>query len=98
MARHPASVVRSVLGPPVNTPERERFFLFELEIYLRTRKGDIRKFLKKQGLVRWWRAKKVGGRQKAWTTARGVALSIAYFRAKQGAKPFKETRPLKAQH
>ena len=94
MTRHPASDERSVLGPAAKPVKGERFFLFEISAFLRCSQGELAKFLRREGLLR--RLGRGTGRAPAfWTSARGLALSVAHFRAVQGAKYVKGEDPLR---
>lgn len=83
MARHPASDERSVLGPPAKPRKGERFFVNEIASFLRARRKDVAVFLRDQGMLRMLYP---GARRDhvQCTTARGLALCIAHFRAIQG--------------
>lgn len=62
----------------------ERFFLVEIGAFLRASPGGIAKFLRREGLLR--AAPRGSGRAPVlYTSARGVALAVAHFRAIQGA-------------
>ncbi len=94
MTRHPASDERSVLGPAAKHVKGERFFLAEIAGFLRCSRGDLAKFLRREGQLR---ALYPGPCRDAvrWTTARGFALAVAHFRALQGAKYLKGKDPLR---
>lgn len=94
MARHPASDERSVLGPPGKSVKGERFYLVEIAQFVRTRPGLLAKFLRREGLLR--AATRGSGRAPVlYTSARGVALAIAHFRAIQGAQYAKGQDPMR---
>ncbi len=83
MARHPASDERSVLPPPSKARKGERFYVAEIASFLRVSPHRILVFLRDQSMLRRTRP----GPQRQWvnwTTARGVGLCIAHFRAIQG--------------
>lgn len=83
MARHPASDERSVLGPPAKPRKGERFFVNEIASFLRARRREVAIFLRDQGMLQLVYP---GCRRPhlQCTTARGLALCIAHFRAIQG--------------
>lgn len=85
MTRRPVSDERSVVGPAGKTAEGERFYLKELAPFLRANGGDVAGFLRSRHLLR---TVELGTGRKAlrWTSARGVALAVAHFRAIQGRK------------
>lgn len=85
MARHPASDECAVLGPPGKPVKGERFFLREIAAFLRCSLPELAKFLKSRHLVRLL---PIGPVRKPLmiTSARGFALAVAHFRAKQGAR------------
>jgi hypothetical protein len=94
MARHPASDERSVLGPPAKLVKGERFFVIEISAFLRCSPGNVAGFLRREGLLKkmWGR----GQRPPAlWTTARGMALCVAHFRAILGEKYQQGRDPLR---
>lgn len=94
MTRHPASDERSVLGPPAKPVKGERFFVKEMAPFLRVTPAAVKKFLRREGLLR-----KLGmgtGRDGAfYTGARGLALLVAHFRAIQGAEYQRGKDPLR---
>jgi hypothetical protein len=92
MARHPASDERSVLGPPGKSVKGERFYLVEIAQFVRTQPGNLAKFLRREGLLR--RVTRGARGAVFYTSARGVALAIAHFRAIQGALYLKGQDPL----
>lgn len=92
MARHPVSVVRSVLGPPAKATKGERFFVHEIARFLGVQSSRVRKFLTDLGMIEWFRSGRPGRPPRAYTTARGVALSVVHFRALQAECPKKGRR------
>lgn len=94
MTRHPASDERSVLGPPAKFVKGERFFLFEIAPFLRCSIALLAKFLRKEGLLRETRQGSCRDVIR-WTTRRGLQLSVAHFRAHQGARYLKGEDPLR---
>jgi hypothetical protein len=85
MTRRPVSDERSVVGPAGKSPKSERFYLGELCGFLRASRREVAKFLRARHLLR--SARPSTGRQTVtWTSARGVALAVAHFRAVQGYK------------
>lgn len=94
MTRHPASDERSVLGPPAKYVKGERFFLVEIARFLRCSRGDLAKFLRREGQLRELYPGPCRDAVR-WTTARGFALAVAHFRAIQGAKYLKGRDPLR---
>jgi hypothetical protein len=85
MTRRPVSDERSVVGPAGKRAEGERFYLKELASFLRANGGDVAEFLRSRHLLR---TVELGTGRKAlrWTSARGVALAVAHFRAILGRK------------
>jgi len=84
MARRPASDERSVVGPAGKVAKVERFYLRELSRFLRAKEGDVAKFLSARHLLH--RQSFSVRRPTRWTSARGVALAVAHFRALLGQK------------
>lgn len=95
MARHPASDERSVLGPPGKSVKGERFYLEEIARFVRTHPRYLAKFLRREGLLR--RIARGARGAVYYTSARGVALAIAHFRAIQGVKYQRGEDPLRTQ-
>lgn len=96
MARQPSSDERSVLPPPGNSPKVERFFLVEIARFLRCSPRDLSALLRKRGHLR----RLSPGPLRApvlWTTARGLQIAIAHFRARQGEKYQRGKDPLAEQ-
>lgn len=94
MTRHPASDERSVLGPPAKYVKGERFYILEICQFLRASPAALTKFLRREGHLR--RIGRGGARSAVyWTTARGVALCVAHFRAIQGEAYQKGRDPLR---
>jgi hypothetical protein len=85
MTRRPVSDECSVVGPAEKNAKPERFYLSELSRFLRVRVGDMAKFLRERHLLRSKRPS-TGRGAVSWTSARGVALAVAHFRAIQGWK------------
>lgn len=97
MTRHPASDERSVTPVQPKRREKERFFVYEVALFLRAAHGDVRKFLRKRRLLRML-GRGTGRASVAITSARGVALAIAHFRAYQGEQvihPASWVKPLR---
>jgi hypothetical protein len=85
MTRRPVSDECSVVGPAGKRAKPERFYLGELARFLRASPGDVAKFLRARRLLRSKRPS-TGRGAVTWTSARGVALAVAHFRAIQGWK------------
>jgi hypothetical protein len=85
MARRPASDERSVVGPAPKYPKVERFYLREVARFLRAKEGDVVRFLQSRHLLRSMRPGTNRNRVQ-FTSARGVALAVAHFRAILGQK------------
>lgn len=66
----------------------------ELAPFLRCAPGELGRFLKKRGLLRFTYPGPCRAAVR-WTTARGVALAVAHFRAKQGARYQRGEDPLR---
>jgi len=74
-----------VVGPAEKNAKTERFYLVEIALFLRAKRKDVAEFLRARHLLR--RGRPGTGRQDVhWTSARGVALAVAHFRAIQGYK------------
>lgn len=84
MARQPFSDERSVLPPHSNAPKVEKFFLREVARFLRCSGRDLRKLLEREGHLRVLRPA-ASRHAVRWTSARGLQIAIAHFRARQGA-------------
>lgn len=85
MTRRPVSDECSVVGPAGKGAKPERFYVKEIASFLRASGGDVAKFLRARRLLRSCRPS--SGRQTvSWTSARGMALAVAHFRAIQGYK------------